>query len=425
MSEAGVTLSAVPETLSLAAARRTALAAQGFGSAHPERVSPASLHAVMRRVGVLQIDSVNVFSRSHYMPFFSRLGVYDIAALDRLAFGSHASYTEYWAHVATVIPTADWGLWRFRMDEYAPRVSARDPWAQANQQTLDWVRAELAQRGPSRPAEIEQDAATGPRGPWWDWSATKRALERLFLAGEVAIAGRRGFERRYALASDVIPAEVLAAPVPREDAIRELTARGLAFHGVATAADIADYHRLGRAEVLVALRDLEDAGVALPVRVQGWERNGRPIPAWIHRDARVPRRMSAAALLTPFDPVVWFRDRTERLFGVEYRIEIYTPEPRRRYGYYSLPVLIDDQLVARVDLKADRARSELLVQSAWWDGEPRPAEVERIADELRRAATWKGLERISVGRWGDAADAVADALAVHPQHRGRHDRASR
>ena len=244
----------------------------------------------------------------------------------------------------------------------------------------------------------------------------KNALEYLFLFGEVAIAGRRGFERRYGLTADVIP-EAARVPVPRADAIRELVGRAAAAYGVATAADLADYWRItDRAAVLRAVGELVDAGILQPVTVEGWESAGRPARAWLHRDAALPRRVDATALLTPFDPLVWFRDRAERLFDFDYRIEIYTPAHKRRFGYYSLPVLIGDDVVGRVDLKADRPRSTLLVQSAWWEG-GRPAHAaDRLAAELRAAARWQGLEHLSVGRWGDAADDVAAALGGSARH---------
>ena len=265
--------------------------------------------------------------------------------------------------------------------------------------------------------QIEHDAKQTRRGPWWDWDVVKHALEHLWWFGEVAIAGRRGFERRYALAADVIPADVLETVVPRQDAIRELVRRAAASYGVATASDLADYWRVkDRPAVLAAIGDLVDAGELRPVTVQGWQSAGRPAKAWLHRDAALPRRVDATAMLTPFDPVVWFRDRAVRLFDFEYRIEIYTPAPKRQFGYYSLPVLVGDDLVGRVDLKADRATSTLLVQSAWWEpGRPADAAA-RLAAELRTAAAWQGLDAISVSRRGDATADLADVLPEARRH---------
>ena len=369
-------------------------------------------------MGTLQIDSVNVFARSHYMPLFSRLGAYDTAALDRLLFARRAPYVEYWAHVAAFIPAEDWSLFRFRMDQLRAKYGTRpDEFFQRNRAVVDWVRTELAERGPLRPAQIEYDAQRGTRGEWWNWDVVKHALEYMWLFGEVAIAGRRGFERRYALVEQVIPASVLETPVPRADAIRELVRRATRAYGVGTASDLADYWRIkDRPAIMAAIADLVDAGEVTPVTVEGWLSAGRPAKAWLHTDAAIPRRVDAAAILTPFDPVVWFRDRAERLFDFEYRIEIYTPAPQRRYGYYSLPVLIGDDVVGRVDLKADRARSRLLVQSAWWEA-GRPADAApRLAQELRTAAAWQGLDTISISRWGDAVEDLAGELPDATRH---------
>jgi uncharacterized protein YcaQ len=407
----------VRSSLSAAEARRIALAAQGFARSRPAAPGTRQFNLALARMATLQIDSVNVFARSHYMPLFSRLGPYDTAALDRLLFDRKAPYVEYWAHQASFIPASDWGLFRFRMETNRAKYGTKPGgWFDTNREIVDWVRAELADRGPLRPAEIEHDAKSGARGPWWDWDVVKNALEYLWMFGEVAIAGRRGFERRYALAEDVIPAAALV-PVPREDAIRELVRRAATAYGVATASDLADYWRIAdRPAIMAAIGDLQDAGELAPVTVAGWTTAGRPSQAWVHRDAALPRRVDATALLTPFDPVVWFRDRAERLFGFEYRIEIYTPAPKRRYGYYSLPVLVGDDIVGRVDLKADRAASTLLVQSAWWEnGRPDDAPA-RVADELRAAARWQSLDRISVSRWGDATSELAAVLTEAGRH---------
>ena len=406
-----------PRDLSRSEARRIALAAQGFARPRPDVVGTRQLNLALTRMATLQIDSVNVFARSHYLPLFSRLGAYDPALLDRLLFSRGGRYTESWAHMASFIPTADWGLFAFRHEAARERYLRRDAaWFGEYGGVVDEVRAQLAARGPLRPAQIDHAARVGGRGPWWDWDVVKRALEYLFLFGEVAIAGRRGFERRYGLTAHVIP-EPARAPVPRDEAIRELVGRAAAACGVATATDLADYWRIAdRAAVLQAVGELVDLGTLRPVTVEGWESAGRPAKAWLHRNAALPRRVDAAAVLTPFDPLVWFRDRAQRLFDFDYRIEIYTPAHKRRFGYYSLPVLIGDDVVGRVDLKADRPGSTLLVQSAWWE-HGRPADAaERLAAELRQAAHWQGLQDISVGRWGDAADDLAAALRGSLRH---------
>lgn len=408
--------------LSRSDARHIALSAQGFARPRPTAPGTRALGGVLQRIGTLQIDSVNVFARSHYLPLFSRLGPYDTTQLDRLLFRRGAPYTEYWAHVAAFIPRSDWGLFTFRMQAMREKYgTAADSFFAQNASILQWVRDELTARGPLRPAEFDHDLRAGAKGTWWDWDAVKNALEHLWLFGEVAIAGRRGFERTYALADQVIP-EAERVPVPREDAIRELVRRAARAYGVATASDLADYWRIrDRAAILSATRDLVDSGELEPVFVDGWTSAGRPLPAWRHRDAVRPRRIEATSILTPFDPVVWFRDRAERLFDFDYRIEIYTPAAKRQFGYYSLPVLVGEHIVGRVDLKADRAASTLRVQSAWWEPGHEPTHAHdaagRLAAELRAAARWQGLENVSVGRWGTAADALAAELAA-----ARHDR---
>ncbi|WAC68382.1 winged helix-turn-helix domain-containing protein [Microbacterium sp. SL75] len=408
-------------TLRRADARRIALAAQGFARPRPDTVGTRQITGALQRMRILQIDSVNVFSRSHYMPLFARLGPYDPALLDKLAFSRRPKWVESWAHVASLVSVDDWPLLQFRRDELRAKYE-RDAWAEANQPLLRWLRDELADRGPLRPAEIEHDARSGSRGSWWGWDDVKNGLERLWLFGDVAIAGRRGFERRYALVSDVLPPAALETSVPRAEAIRELVRRAAIAYGVATAADLADYWRIrDRPAVMAGIRDLVDAGELIPVSVEGWQVAGPPAKAWLHRDAARPRKVDAAAILTPFDPVVWFRDRAERLFDFDYRIEIYTPAPQRRFGYYSLPVLVGDDIVGRIDLKADRASRALRVQSAWWErGAPSNA-AERLAAELLTAARWQGLDRVTVSRWGDAAEDLAGALRAerheHPDGR--------
>ncbi len=401
------------ETLSPAQARRIALAAQGFSRARPASVSSRHVHRLMERLGVLQIDSVNVFARSHYLPLFSRLGAYEPALLDRVFLARTTHYVEYLAHEATFIPIDDWPLWRFRMDDFRGRWAGPDSWLSSNARTVQWVQDELRTRGPLRPADLRADAPR-ERGTWWDWDEVKLALEHLWRIGDVAVSGRRGFERSYALAEHVIPDAILSREIPRTDAIRELMRRAARSSGVATQSDLADYYRIrDRAAVAQSIADLVDAGELEPVQVRGWERGGRPIPAWRHRDAVLPRKIDAAAILTPFDPVVWFRDRALRAFDLDYRIEIYVPAEKRRFGYYSLPVLVGDRIVARVDLKAERATSTLQVQSAWWEPQARPDDADGIAAELALAASWQGLERISVSGWGDATGAIHDALRAH------------
>jgi uncharacterized protein YcaQ len=409
------------ETMSAASARRTALAAQGFGRPAAARptVGPAgrseaavgtrSLNALVDRLGLLQIDSVNVFERSHYLPVFARLGAYDRGLLDRQLFAAPGRYVEYLAHVACFIPVTSWPLFRWRMEQYRDKHHASDAWVQGNGAMLDWLRAELAANGPMAASEIEHESNTR-RGPWWGWSDVKEGLEYLFWWGEVVSAGRTRFERRYGLAEQVLPREILDVDVPRADAYRILLSRAARAHGIGTAKDFADYYRLKGPEVKLALQDLEDSGELVPVSVRGWESQGRPQRAWRHRDARVPRSIESAALLSPFDPVVWERERTERMFGFRYRIEIYTPEPRRQYGYYVLPVLIDDEIVGRLDLKSDRQAGVLRVQAAWSERGAAEAHLDRISALLHSAARWQELERVEVTGRGDLAPALSAVI---------------
>lgn len=387
----------MPEILTPAEARRTALAAQGF-SASARLRARRPFDPALERLHVLQIDSVNVFARSHYLPVFSRHGSYDPDALDRHLWSS-GGFTEYWAHEAAFIPVGDRPLFGWRMEDYRARHRS-DGRSEALSGAISAVRASLAENGP----QFVRDLETGPRerrGPWWDWSDTKRAVEILFAAGEVVSAGRERFERRYALAEQVLPASALGA-LPRAEAQRRLIEQAARSLGVGTLADLADYHRLKSGEAKLAVADLEEAGVLLPVQVSGWRTAaGKPLPAWIHRDARIPSRLAPDALLTPFDPVCWFRPRAERMFDFYYRIEIYTPKEQRQYGYYCLPLMVGGRLAGRIDLKADRAGRELLVQAAWQE----PGAPSRTPETARRllaqAAAWQGLDSVRVSGAGN------------------------
>lgn len=399
------------DRLSAAAARRLALAAQGFDRAHPPVVGARHLSATVDRLQVLQLDSVSVFARSHYLPLFARLGAYDQGALDRMLFSRRGRYTEYWAHEAAIIRREDWPLWHFKREALRERFTRTRPWVRENAALMSWLLAELADKGPMTVAEVEHDA-TVRRGPWWGWSDVKEGLEYLFAFGDVVSGGRRGFSRVYALPEQVDLAELHEVAVPKADAVRELVLRSVRALGVGTVADIADYHRLKIAPTTQALRELVEAGAVEQVAVEGWERGGRPLPAFRVPGTRIPRHIEATALLSPFDPVVWNRDRALRMFGFHYRIEIYTPAPKRLYGYYSLPVLVDDALPGRIDLKSDRAAGVLRVQSAWVEpGTSAGAMAERVAPALRAASAWQGLGDVVVADRGDAAAAVRAALA--------------
>jgi len=395
----------VPDTISPASARRIALAAQGFGRPRPDKVGTRQLNLLIERLGLLQIDSVNVFERSHYLPVFARLGSYDRSLLDRLTFAPRGPYTEYLAHVATFIPTVDYPLFGFRRARMREKYGQHE-WVRGNQPMLDWLRNELAEKGPLPASRFEHDANVR-KGPWWGWSDVKLGLEFLFGWGDVVSAGRSNFERVYALPEQILPTAVLETQIEPDDAIRELVRRGSCALGIGTVKDIADYYRLGNAVTKTAIQELVDAGELHRVTVPGWG-----TPAYLHAEARIPRRIETAALLSPFDPVVWERTRTLTMFGFHYRIEIYTPAPKRLFGYYTLPVLIDEALAGRIDLKSDRQNGVLRVQSAWHEAGASGGMGERLVPLLRETAAWQGLGAIEVMDRGDAARTLAAALAV-------------
>ncbi|MEO6533688.1 MAG: crosslink repair DNA glycosylase YcaQ family protein [Pseudolysinimonas sp.] len=393
------------DTISLASARRIALAAQGFGIPRPAAVGTRQLNLLMQRLGLLQIDSVNVFERSHYLPVFARLGSYDKTLLDKLTFARRGPYTEYLAHVATFIPTVDLPLFGFRKERVRAKF-AQDAWVLANRRMLDWLLAELADKGPLAASQFEH-LENVRKGPWWGWSDVKQGLEFLFWWGDVVSAGRRNFERVYALPEQVLPHAVLGVRIEKDDAIRELVRRSIRALGIGTVGDVADYYRLYNAEAKAALEHLVDAGEVRRVTVPGWK-----APAYLDAAARVTRRIETAALLSPFDPVVWERARALNMFGFHYRIEIYTPAPKRIFGYYTLPVLIDEAIAGRIDLKSDRQNGVLRVQSAWHEAGAPAGMEERLVPLLRETAAWQGLGEIEVMDRGDAARALAAELGA-------------
>jgi uncharacterized protein YcaQ len=390
-------------TLSLAEARRIALAAQGLAGKRPAGlVSSRRLLALADRLGLFQIDSVNVVARAHYLPAFARLGDYDRALLDRAAWGRPRRLFEYWGHAASLLPLDLHPLLRWRM---ALAEAGGLGWghlrvyAGERRHEADAVLARIAAEGPLAASNFEKGS-----GGWWEWSGAKRALEWLFWAGRITTATRRGgFERVYDLPERVLPADVLALPTPSpEDAKRALLLRSARALGVATGRDLADYFRLSAAGP--RLDELVENGDLIPVRLEGWRDM-----AYLDSQARRPRHVSGRALLAPFDPLIWERARAERLFGLRYRIEIYTPAHKRVHGYYVLPFLLGDRLAARVDLKADRQAGVLLVQAAHAEGE-QGATAEALAAELRLMAQWLGLSEVRLTRRGDLAAGLAEAL---------------
>jgi len=385
------------ESLSAAEARRVALAAQGFGA------GARTLRSALDRIALIQLDSVNVLVRAHYLPAFSRLGPYRTDLLDRAAHRAPRRLFEYWGHEASLIrvdlqPALRWRMARAADDAWrgVRRVQRDQP--QHVARVLDAVR----ERGPVAASEL---AEKRPRrsGPWWEWSDVKRACEWLFWSGQVTSARRRGFERLYDVPERVLPAAVLAAPTPAVDeAQRELVRVAARALGVAAERDLRDYFRLPAADARARVAELVEAGELLPVTVEGWRE-----AAYVPPGVRVPRRIDAGALIGPFDSLLWERSRVERLLGFRFRLEVYVPAPRRVHGYYVLPFLLGDRLVARVDLKAGRQAGALLVRAAHAEPGAPPGTAAALRDELDRMAAWLGLERIEIERRGDLAGALA------------------
>jgi uncharacterized protein len=386
-------------------ARRIALAAQGFANPRPSaRLDRRHLRRVIAQIGLLQIDSVNVLVRSHYMPLFSRLGNYAPELLDSSWIGAPANRElfEYWGHMASLMPFEMHPLLRWRMAAAAENHKDSDTRVgHLNRSRPGFMQAaldEIRERGELSAREIT--GAGARRGGWWGWSDGKRALEALFAAGRLAAAGRRGFERLYDLPERAIPARVLAMPTPApEDAQRALMSIAARALGVGTERDLCDYFRIRTGSGRHRIKELVEAGELIPVSVEGWRE-----PAYVARDARSPHKLDARALLSPFDSLIWYRARTERIFGFRYRIEIYTPLANRKFGYYVLPFLLGDRLVARIDLKSDRANRTLLVNGAHLEPGVRANPVaEPLMRELITMASWLGLEQIKVTRRGDLA----------------------
>lgn len=395
------------EKLSLPVARRVALAAQGFADARPTGpITRRHFNKVLARLGQFQIDSVSVIVRAHYMPLFSRLGAYPMALLESAATPKVRSLFEYWGHEASFLPVENWPLWQWQMRRAEEGRNIYTGLAKFGRERGDLI-AEMERRIASDGAMAASDIG-GERGigGWWGWSEGKAALEWLFWAGRITARERRpSFERIYDLPERVIPQAIRDLPVPDEaDAIRQLTRMAASALGVATAGDLRDYFRLPADGYKNRLAEMVEAGHLLPVKVDGWSQ-----PTYLSPDARFPRKVEARALLSPFDPLVWERSRAERLFDFHYRIEIYTPAHKRTFGYYVLPFLLGERIVARVDLKADRAASTLRVVAAHSEGHA-PAETpHELYAELRLMADWLGLEQIEIGKAGDLAPALREA----------------
>lgn len=395
-------------SISLKEARRITLAAQGFGAARP-RVAVGRRHiaALADRLNLFQIDSVSAVVRAHYMPAFSRLGSYSRLALDEAAAGRKRALFEYWAHEASLLPVATWPLMRWRMARAERGEGIYGGLAKFGRERADYIEGvfrHIERNGPASAGELEGSRGAGG---WWGWSEAKRAVEWLFWAGRLTTAARRGFERVYDLPERVLPTHVLAMPVPEEaEAHRALIAESARALGIATAQCLRDYFRLAPADTKDRIEELVESGALLPVSVEGWSK-----PAFLHRDAVLPRRIGAQALLSPFDPVVWERSRTEALFDFRYRIEIYTPAEKRQYGYYVLPFLLGDRIVARVDLRAVRATGTLHVHAAYAETNAPSHTSEALAVELQQMAAWLGLDTIMALPRGDLGPRLGEALA--------------
>lgn len=406
-------------TLSLGEARRLAVASQGFGE-RPAKPTTRHLKRLAQRIHAFQIDSVNVLARAHYVPAYARLGPYATTDLDSLTYTKRDLF-EFWGHAACLLPLSLYPVMRYRMHADETIEYMKTP----RGAYLASVYAEVGERGPLAASDLSDPGERNSK--WWGWGRGKMGLEHLYNAGLVAIAGRRGFERLYDLAERVIPRAALDAErLPKEEAMKTLICLGAEACGVGTAKDIVNYldtdgwrertppirregaswswgRRKPIAKRLVG--ELVEDKRILPVAVEGWSEQ-----AYLHPEARVPRAVHARALVTPFDSLVWERERIDRLFGMKYTIELYTPSHKRVYGYYVFPFLLGDTLVGRCDLKADRQRGVLMVQSAHLEKRQTARLVApALADELALMAEWLGLERIEVRRKGDLAAALKTA----------------
>jgi hypothetical protein len=398
-------------TLSIEEARRRALAAQGFGAPRPKRPGARHLAAVIRRLGLLQIDFVNVLVPSHYLVPFSRLGPYDRAALDRVVY-SRRDFTEQWAHEASIIPVETWPLLRHRRDTHIARPWGFDDIMAEHKEYVETAVGEITRRGPLGPSDMPDPSHTSRRLPEsWYGSVPRAVLEACFGRGQLAVTSRReNFSRVFDLAERVIPHEHYHRQVDRHESERELLRLAALACGVGTSADLADYFRMKVGEAKPRIAELVAAGDLLEVHVEGW-REAAYIPRDTKSAAPAPRSIDARVLLSPFDPLIWFRPRTRRLFHFDYRFEIFVPQAQRKWGSYVLPFLMGDRLAARVDLKSDRPNSRLLVLGAYlepWAGAGAVASA--LAGELQSLAGWLKFDTVRTGRRGNLAGPLSSAL---------------
>jgi uncharacterized protein len=396
-------------TLSATEARRIALAAQGLDRSARPKAGPDALDAVIDKIGLIQIDSVNVVARSHYLPLFSRLGGYAQTALEEMAWGEKPRLFEYWAHEASLLPLATQPLLRWRMADVrggGPKWLNTARFLRERSDLASRALSEIRDRGPMAASELQ----LGERGAggWWGWSEAKRTLECLFAAGELASVTRRGnFERVYGLPEMTMPSAVLNAPTPTRDAAQlallRIAARAL---GVAGEPDLRDYFRMSPQDTRLGIATLVESGELIPVSVEGWGDS-----AYLTKDAHLPSRVTHQALLSPFDNAIWHRERTERMFNTRIRLEIYTPAEKRVHGYYVLPFLEGDAITARVDLKADRANATLVVKAAHGEPFETSQTATRLSAQLAAMAKWLGLAHIKVEPVGTLARSLAICVA--------------
>lgn len=399
----------MPLELSATEARVLALRQLGVDSDRD-----ASVLDVVDRLGLLQVDSVNVFERAHYLPLFSRLGKFDKAELENLMGGFHPTLIEYWAHEASIIRLENWPLYRWRMDAYRSKQSTHWGMEPGHKSLVAQIRAQLLANGPMSSGQFETEA-NQRKGSWWGWSELKQALEYMFLVGDLVSGGRDAFKRLYALPEQILPEHVLAQHPSEEDAKKKLLLQATTALGVGTFSDIADWHRMNPTRHKKIFEDLVESGDIVEAKVAGWQQ-----PGYLNAQTRLEGLETRTAgarttILSPFDPVCWKRDRIERMFGFEYRIEIYTPEPKRVFGYYTLPILHNRKLVGRIDLKSDRQGRRLLAQASWHETGMKDAEVRQMAKaltkHLKEVQSWQGLQETIIMPKGNLSLELSTHLA--------------
>lgn len=366
-----------------------------------------SVMAVVDRLGLLQVDSVNVFERAHYMPLFSRLGKFDKSELESAMGGFHPQLIEYWAHEASIVRIENWPLYRWRMNAYRDKYSTKWGMEAGNKKLVEQITSQLRANGPMTTGQFETEANVR-KGSWWGWSDLKEALEYMFLVGDLVSGGRDSFKRLYALPEQVLPQSILDHTPSDADAKKKLFLQAATATGVGTYTDIADWHRMSPTTNKKIFAELVESGDLLEVRVDGWAQPGyvNASTSLEGLDAKAPG--ARTTILSPFDPVCWKRDRIERMFGFEYRIEIYTPEPKRQFGYYTLPILHNRDLVGRIDLKSDRHGRQLLAQASWHEAKLNDRGVASLAKalnkHLKEVQSWQGLNETVVMPKGNLAE---------------------